>query len=86
MLVKDIKDIVADLGKLVLNLLAILLNESNLGGVALGLLLLLNRRDYSPGSAAGTDDVLVGDGQEVALLNTQITVLGSDDLHVLNHL
>ena len=86
MLVKNVENIVADLGELVLNLLAVLLDESNLSGVALGLLLLLDGSDYSPRRTAGTDDVLVGDGEEIALLNAQIAVLGGDNLHVLDHL
>ena len=85
-LVENVKDIVADLGKLVLNLLAILLDKGDLGRVALGLLLLLDRRNYSPGGAAGTNDVLVGDGQKVPLLNGQLLVGGGDGLHVLDHL
>ena len=85
-LVENIEDVVADLGELVLDLLAVLLDEGDLGRVALGLLLLLNRGYDSPRSAAGTDDVLVGDREEVALLNRQITVLGGDHLHVLDHL
>jgi hypothetical protein len=47
-LVENIEDILADLGELVLNLLAVLLDERGLGGVALRLLLLLNRSNYSP--------------------------------------
>jgi hypothetical protein len=42
MRVKDIKDILTDLGKLCLDLLAILLDQSNLAGVSLGVLLLFN--------------------------------------------
>lgn len=86
MLVKDLEDVVADLGQLGLDLLAVLLDQSDLGGVALSLLLLLDRSDYSPGSTASADDVLVGDGEKVALLDSEVAVLGSDDLHVLNHL
>lgn len=86
MLVKNVKDVVADLGKLVLDLLAVLLDERDLGRVALGLLLLLDRGNYSPGRTAGTDDVLVGDREQVALLNGKITVLRGDDLHVVDHL
>ena len=85
-LVKNGEDVLADLGKLALNLLAVLLDEGNLGRVALGLLLLLDGGDDSPRGTAGTDDVLVGDGKEVALLNGEITVLGGDNLHVLDHL
>ena len=85
-LVKNGEDVLADLGKLALDLLTVLLDEGNLGRVALGLLLLLDGGDNSPRGTAGTDDVLVGDGKEVALLNGEITVLGGDDLHVLDHL
>ena len=85
MLVKNIENVVADLSKLVLNLLTVLLDESDLRGVALGLLLLLDGSDYSPGSTAGANDVLVGNGQEVALLDAQVAVLGGDNLHVLDH-
>ena len=60
-LVKDIKDVLADLGELGLDLLAVLLDQGNLAGVALGLLLLLDRGNDSPGSAAGTNNVLVSD-------------------------
>ena len=68
-LVKNLEDVLADLGKLGLDLLAVLLDEGNLLLVALGLLLLLNGGDDSPGCTAGTDDVLVGDGQKVSLLD-----------------
>lgn len=59
--VQNAEDILADLGELALNLLAVLLDEANLGGVALGLLLLLDRGDDSPRRTAGANDVLVGD-------------------------
>lgn len=85
-LVEDLEDVVADLGQLVLNLLAVLLDKGDLGRVALRLLFLLDRSDYSPGGTASANDVLVGDGEEVALLDGQVAVLGGDDLHVLNHL
>lgn len=84
-LVKNLKDILADLGELGLDLLAVFLNESNLSRVALGLLLLFDRGDDSPGSTAGTDDVLVGDRQEVSLFDGQLLVLGCNGLHVLDH-
>lgn len=85
-LVEDLEDVLADLGKLGLDLLSVLLDEGDLGRVALGLLLLLDRSDYSPGGAARTDDVLVGDGEKVALLDGQVAVLGGDNLHVVDHL
>jgi hypothetical protein len=85
-LVKNIENIVANLGELCLDLLSVLLDESNLGRVALRLLLLLNRSNYPPRGTAGTDDILVGDGKKVTLLDGQIAVLRGDNLHVLNHL
>ena len=84
--VKALEDVLADLGKLGLDLLAVLLDESNLGLVALGLLLLLNRGDDSPGGAAGTDDVLIGNGKEISLLDGELLVCGGNGLHVLDHL
>lgn len=68
-LVKNVKDVLANLGELGLDLLTVLLDESNLAGVALGLLLLLNGGNDSPRSTAGTNHVLVGDRQKVALFN-----------------
>lgn len=85
-LVEDLEDVVADLGKLGLDLLSVLLDQGDLGRVALGLLLLLDGSDYSPGRTAGTNDVLVGDGEEVSLLDGEIAVLRGDNLHVLDHL
>lgn len=85
-LVKDLEDVLADLGELGLDLLAVLLDESDLRRVALGLLLLFDGGDYSPRGTAGADDVLVGDGEKVTLLNSQIAVLRGNDLHVLDHL
>ena len=85
-LVKNGKDVLADLGELGLDLLAVLLDESDLLLVALGLLLLLNGGDDSPGCTASTDDVLVGDGKEVSLLNRELLVGRSNVLHVLDHL
>jgi hypothetical protein len=85
-LVKDLEDIFADLGKLGLDLLSVLLDEGDLRRVALRLLLLLDGGDYAPGSTAGANDVLVGNGEKVSLLNGEISVLTGDNLHVLNHL
>lgn len=85
-LVQDLQDVVADLGKLGLDLLAVLLDQGNLALVALGLLLLLDRGDDTPRGTAGTNDVLVGDGQEIPLLNGELNVGRGNDLHVLDHL
>lgn len=85
-LVQDVQDVVADLGELGLDLLAVLLDQGNLALVALGLLLLLDRGNNAPRGTAGTNDVLVGDGQEIPLLNGELNVGRGNDLHVLDHL
>ena len=84
--VKALKDVLADLGQLGLDLLAVLLDETDLGLVALGLLLLLDRGDDSPGCAASTDDVLIGNGKEISLLYGEFLVCRGNGLHVLDHL
>lgn len=85
-LVQDAENILADLGELGLDPLAVFLDEGNLGGVAFGLLLLLNRGDDPPRGTASANNVLVGNRQEVPLLDGKIAVFGGNNLHVLNHL
>lgn len=85
-LVQNLEDVVTDLGQLGLNLLAVLLDQSDLRLVAFGLLLLLDRGDNSPRSTAGTDDVLVGNRQQIPLLNGELHISRGNDLHVLDHL
>ena len=85
-LVQNVQDVVADLSKLGLDLLAVLLDESHLLLVALALLLLLDGGDDAPRSTASANDVLVGDGEKVALLHGEIAILRGDDLHILDHL
>ena len=60
--VDNVKNVLADHGELVFNLMAVLLDESNLRIVALVHLILLNRNDYSPGSTAMANHILVGYG------------------------
>jgi len=71
-LVKNVEDILADLLELKLDLLAVLADDANVLLGALGLLLLLDAGDDAPGSAAGSYDVLVGDGKEVALVDCEL--------------
>jgi hypothetical protein len=71
-LVKNVENILADLLKLKLDLLAVLADDANVLLGALGLLLLLDAGDDAPGSTAGADDVLVSDGKEVALVNCEL--------------
>src|SRR5262249_42301177 len=84
--VQNLEDIFTDLGKLGLDLLTVVLDQSDLGSVTLGLLLLLNRGDDSPRRTASANDVLVSHGQQVSLLDRQLLVLGGNGLHVLNHI
>ena len=71
-LVEDGEDILADLLELKLDLLAVLADDADVLVGALGLLLLLNAGDDAPGSTAGADDVLVGNGKEVALVYCEL--------------
>ena len=68
-LVENLEDVIADLGEFSFDLLAVLLDEGDLGLVALGLFFLFNGGDDSPRRTAGTDDVLVGNREEIPLLN-----------------
>ena len=54
--------------------------------VAFGLLLLLDGGDNAPGCAAGADDVLVRNRQQVSLLNGELDIKPGDGLHGLYHL
>lgn len=72
-LVKNIQDVSADLLKLGLDLLAVLLDLGDMLVVVLRLLLLLNRGDDAPRGTAGTNNVLVGDGEKVALVDGKLT-------------
>jgi hypothetical protein len=60
-LVENLENVLADLGQLSLNLLAVFLDQGDLGLVALGFLFLLNRGDDPPRGTASTNDVFVGD-------------------------
>jgi hypothetical protein len=71
--VEDVENILADLLELGLDLLSVVADGANVLLGALGLLLLLDRGDDAPGRASCTDNVLVGDGEEVALVDGQLT-------------
>lgn len=68
MVIENLEDIFADIGQLSLDLLTVLLDEGDLSLVSFRLFLLLNGSNDSPGGTSGTDDVLVGNRQQVALL------------------
>jgi hypothetical protein len=71
-LVEDGENILADLLELKLDLLAVLANDTNVLVGALSLLLLLDAGDDAPRSTAGADDVLVGNGKEVTLVDCEL--------------
>jgi hypothetical protein len=85
-LVQDIKDILADLLELALDLLTVILDGADMLLGALGLLFLLDGGDDSPRGTAGANDILVGNRQEVALVNSELTTELGHLLHVGNHL
>lgn len=71
--VKDVENILADLLELGLDLLAVVADDVNVLVGTLLLLLLLDRGDDAPRGTSGTDDVLVGDREEVTLVNGEFT-------------
>lgn len=85
-IIENIENVLADLLKLELDLGAVLLDGRDVLIGALGLLLLLDRGDDAPRSATGTDDVLVGDAEEVALVDGELTTELGHLLHVGDHL
>jgi hypothetical protein len=72
-LVEDVEDILADLLQLGLNLLAVVADDGDVLLGALGFLLLLDGRNNAPGSTAGANHVLVGDGEEIAFVDSELT-------------
>lgn len=72
-LIQNIKDILADALEFSLDLLAVLADDSNMFLRALRVLFLLDGGDYAPGSTAGANNVFVGNGKKVALINGKFT-------------
>jgi hypothetical protein len=71
-LIKDVKDILANLLQLGLDLLAVVTDDADVLIGALGLLLLLDGGDDAPGGTAGTNHVLVGNGEKVTLIDSEL--------------
>lgn len=71
-LVQNVQHILADLLQLGLDLLTVVADDADVLLGALGLLLLLDGGDDTPRGTAGTDDVLVRDGQQVALVDGEL--------------
>ena len=71
-LVEDGEDILADLLELELDLLAVLADDADVLVGALGLLLLLDAGDDAPRGTTGSDYILVGYGEEIALVDCEL--------------
>jgi hypothetical protein len=71
--VEHVEHILADLLELLLDLLAVLPDGVDVLVRALGLLLLLDRRDYAPRRTSCADYILVGYRKEVALVDGKFT-------------
>lgn len=85
-LVKNVEDILAHLLQLRLDLLTVITDGGHMLLRALGLLLLLDGGDDAPTGTAGADDVLVGDREQVALVDGELTAQLGNLLHVGDHL
>lgn len=83
---QDVEDILADLLKFQLDLRPVLLDGADVLVGPLGLLLLLDGGDDAPGGTAGTDDVLVGDAEQVTLVNSELAAELGNLLHIEDHL
>jgi hypothetical protein len=90
--VEEREDAVADAGELGLDLGAVGADGCGVRLVPAAFLLLLDGGDDPPRGPAGADDVLVGDGQQVALLHRELLPaagapgVARDALHELDHL
>ena len=70
------------------HLATVLANRGDVVLVALALLLLLYAGDDAPRGTTSSDHILVGDREQVSLLNRQLggTSQGGDLLHLFDHL
>ncbi len=81
-LVKDIKNILADLLELGLDLLAVVTDGRDVLLGSLGLLLLFDGGDDAPGGTASANDVLVGNGKKVTLIDGELATKLSHEVLV----
>lgn len=68
-LVQNIENILANTLQLVFDLLTVVTDDGDVLLGALGFLLLLDGGDDTPGSTAGSNDVLVSNGEKVTLID-----------------
>ena len=71
-LVEDIEDVFANLFELELDFAAVVADDSDVLVRALGFLLLLDAGNDAPGGTTGTNNVLVGDGQQITLVDSEL--------------
>ena len=72
-LIKHVEDVLADFLEFGFDLLAIVADGCDMLVRALGFLLLLDGGDYAPGGTSGSDHILVGDRQQVPLIDSKLT-------------
>ena len=80
MRIKKLKDVLADSGKLLLNLSFVGLYFMYVFLVALGVFLLLDGGQDSPSGTSGSDNVLESDGEDVSLLKRKLLGAGLSEL------
>mmetsp|Transcript_5563 Transcript_5563/g.10575 ORF Transcript_5563/g.10575 Transcript_5563/m.10575 type:complete len:232 (-) Transcript_5563:165-860(-) len=80
-LLNDSEDIIANLNELGLDFRLVVLDD----GLLVGFSLLLNGGNNTPGSAAGSNHILVGDGEKVALFDGEFHGLLGYRLHIFDH-
>lgn len=84
--VQNVEDILADLLELGLDLVAVVLDGGDVLVGSLRLLLLLDRGNDAPRGTSGTDNVLVGNAEKVALVDGELSAQLGNLLHVGHHL
>ena len=80
-LLDDAEDVVADIAELVFDLDLVILDDGHFVGVAL----LLDGGHHSPTCPSRSNDVLVGDREEISLLHGEFLRLTGDFFHVADH-
>merc|ERR1719443_1344959 len=85
-LIKEVQDLFTNAIELTLHCFAILLRMIHILIIAFAFFLLLNAADDAPSCTATSHSVLVGHGQEVALLDAKLVASLANLLHLLCHL
>lgn len=85
-IIQNIENVLADLLELRLDLVSVFADGADVLVRSLRLLLLLDGGDDAPRGTASTDNILVGNREEVALVNAEFAAKLGDLLHVGYHL